>query len=113
MAQAARAAFHSSIIVALPPPSLPVLNCPFLIFSASSIPEIVTTVLSNRLNPSIGRIHVPVPAEKEIHRLARFVDGAVHPLSVSPYNRSGPSSTIRRRAERKRHQRFSNSGRKR
>ena len=41
-AQAASAALHSSVIVALRP-SLPVLNCPFLIFSASSIPEIVTT----------------------------------------------------------------------
>src|SRR5450755_529265 len=56
MGQAASAAFHSSVIVALHPPSLPVLNCPFLIFSASSIPEIVTTALSNRLNPSICRI---------------------------------------------------------
>src|SRR6202140_720470 len=55
-AQAASAAFHSSVIVALPPPSLPVFNCPFLIFSASSIPEIVTTAWSNRFNPSIGRI---------------------------------------------------------
>jgi putative transposase len=52
-AQAASAALHSSVIVALRP-SLPVLNCPFLIFSASSIPEIVTTALSNRLNPSIA-----------------------------------------------------------
>src|SRR6202162_4326121 len=55
-AQAASAAFHSCVIVAWHRPSLPVLNCPFLIFSASSIPEIVTTALSNRLNPSIGRI---------------------------------------------------------
>ncbi len=54
--QDASAEFHSSVIVASHPPSLPVLNCPFLIFSASSIPEIVTTALSNRLNPSIGRI---------------------------------------------------------
>src|SRR5215472_12710773 len=43
-------------MVASAPPSLPVLNCPFLIFSANSIPLIVTTALSNRLNPSIGRI---------------------------------------------------------
>src|ERR1700737_851947 len=55
-AQATSAAFHSSVIVALYPPSLPVLNCPFLIFSASSIPEIVITALSNRLKPSMGRI---------------------------------------------------------
>jgi hypothetical protein len=32
-----------------------------------------------------GGVHVPVPAEKEIDCLARFVDGAVqvHPLSVN------------------------------
>src|SRR5215831_11100332 len=54
--QAASAAFHCSDMAALAPPSLPVLNCPFLIFSANSIPPIVTTALSNRLNPSIGRI---------------------------------------------------------
>ena len=53
-AKAASVAFHSSFIVALRPPSLPVLNCRFLIFSASSIPEIVTTALSNRLNPASG-----------------------------------------------------------
>jgi len=138
----------------LHPPSLPVFNCPFLIFSVNSIPEIVTTALPNRLNPSIGRIrcctlrwscstrlfkyrldrtwtrprkfaiffhlphrtmrssigvqrdlrghpsvlhraaqkrfggvYVPVPAEKEIHRLACFVDGPiqVHPVSVNLY----------------------------
>src|SRR5260370_36689783 len=55
-AQAASAAFHNSDIVAFRPPSLPVLYCPFLIFSANSIPEIVTAALSNRLNPSMGRI---------------------------------------------------------
>ncbi len=38
------------------PPSLPVLNCPLLIFSANSIPEIVITALSKRFKPSIGRI---------------------------------------------------------
>src|SRR5205085_2478791 len=37
-------------------PNLPVLNWPFLIFSANSIPLIVIAALSNRLNPSIGRI---------------------------------------------------------
>ncbi len=55
-ASAASAAFHSSVIVALHPPSLPALNCLFLSFSASSIPEIVTAALSNRLKPSMGRI---------------------------------------------------------
>jgi hypothetical protein len=55
-AHAASAACHSSDIVALRPPNLPVLNCPFLIFSASSIPLIVIAAWSNRLNPSIGRI---------------------------------------------------------
>src|SRR5215813_3574479 len=54
--QAASAAFHSSDMAAVAPPSLSVLNCPFLIFSANSIPLIVTTALSNRLKPSIGRI---------------------------------------------------------
>ena len=55
-AQAASAAFHNSDMVAFRPPNLPVLNCPFLIFSANSIPEIVTVARSNRLNPSMGRI---------------------------------------------------------
>ena len=32
------------------------LNCCFLIFSANSMPRIVTAAVSNRLNPSIGRI---------------------------------------------------------
>ena len=54
--QAASAAFHNSDIVAFRPPSLPVLYCPFLIFSANSIPEIVTAAFSNRLNPSMGRV---------------------------------------------------------
>src|SRR5271166_4573258 len=31
------------------------LNCCFLIFSANSMPRIVTAAVSNRLNPSIGR----------------------------------------------------------
>ena len=30
------------------------LNCCFLIFSANSMPRIVTAAVSNRLNPSIG-----------------------------------------------------------
>jgi hypothetical protein len=33
------------------------LNCCFLIFSVNSMPRIVTAAVSNRLNPSIGRIH--------------------------------------------------------
>ena len=35
----------------------------------------------------LGGVYVPVPAEKEIHRLAGFVDGAVqvHPLAVDLY----------------------------
>ena len=54
--QAASAAFHSSERVAIRIPSLPVLNWRFLIFSANSIPLMVIAALSNRLNPSIGRI---------------------------------------------------------
>src|SRR6266852_8283652 len=56
MGQAASAALHSSDMLGLHLPSLPVLNWPFLIFSANSIPLMVTTAFSNRLNPSIGRI---------------------------------------------------------
>jgi len=36
--------------------SLPILNWPFLIFSANSIPLMVAAAWSNRLNPGIGRI---------------------------------------------------------
>src|SRR5712692_2113567 len=45
------------------------------------------SVLHGGAQKRFGGVHVPVPAEKEIHRLARFVDGAVqvHPLSVNPY----------------------------
>ena len=53
--QAASATLHSSDMVAFRFLSLPVLNWPFLIFSANSIPLRVTDALSNRLNPSIGR----------------------------------------------------------
>ena len=53
---AASAALHSSDMVALQPPSLPVLNWPFLIFPANSMPLMVAAAFSNRLNPSIGRI---------------------------------------------------------
>ena len=49
---------------------LPVLNCPFLIFSASSIPQIVTTALSNRLNPSTGFCHLGQPTDRLITRTA-------------------------------------------
>jgi len=41
--------------VAPAPPSLPNLNCPFLIFSASSIPLITMVADSKLLSPSIGR----------------------------------------------------------
>jgi hypothetical protein len=73
LAQATSAAFHSSVIVAKHPPSLPVLNCPFLIFSASSIPEILHCAAQKRF----GGVHIPIPAEKEIDCVARFVDSAV------------------------------------
>src|SRR5215471_3977271 len=55
--QAASGAFHSSDMVASAPPRLPVLNCPFLIFSANSIPLIVTTPWSNSFEPE----HRPDP----------------------------------------------------
>ena len=45
MNYAASAARQISGIVALLPPSLPILNCPFLIFSVNSIPLIVTNAL--------------------------------------------------------------------
>src|SRR6266849_5851877 len=47
------------------------------------------SVLHRATEQRFGGVHVPVPAEKEIHRLARFVDGAVqvHPLSVNLYIR--------------------------
>src|SRR5215471_7363645 len=54
--QAASAAFHNSDRGDIRIPSLPVLNWRFLIFSANSIPLMVIAALSNRLNPSIGRI---------------------------------------------------------
>ena len=41
--------------VARRPPSLPILNCPFLIFSASSIPLITMSAVSKLLSPNIGR----------------------------------------------------------
>ena len=52
---AANAARQISGIVAPGPPSLPNLNCPFLIFSASSIPLITMVADSELLSPSIGR----------------------------------------------------------
>src|SRR6266481_5552359 len=75
-AQAASAEFHSSVIVALHPPSLPVLNCPFLIFSASSIPEIVTAALSNRLNPQHrpdSLLHSPMVL---LHQIVQVLAGS-------------------------------------
>ena len=49
--QAASAALHSSDMVALRPRSLPVLNWRFLIFSANSMPIMVTAAFSNRSKP--------------------------------------------------------------
>jgi hypothetical protein len=45
------------------------------------------SVLHRAAQKRFGGVHVPVPAEKEIDPLARFVDGAVqvHPLSVNLY----------------------------
>ena len=52
--QAARTAVQiPGAVVACPVSGLR-LNCCFLIFSASSMPRIVTAAVSNRLNPSIG-----------------------------------------------------------
>jgi len=48
-----RSTVRSSSYLLHPPP---VLNRPSLIFPASSIPEIVTTELSNRLNPNISPV---------------------------------------------------------
>jgi hypothetical protein len=50
---ASTAAQVSGAVVAFPVSGLR-LNCCFLIFSASSMPRIVTAAVSNRLNPSIG-----------------------------------------------------------
>ena len=58
-AQAASAAFHNSDIVAFRPPSLPVFYCPFLIFSANSIPEIVTAALS--IVRTVASLHHRLP----------------------------------------------------
>jgi hypothetical protein len=52
MGQAASAALHISDMLGLQLPDLPVLNWPFLNFSANSIPLMVTAALSNRLNPA-------------------------------------------------------------
>ena len=43
--QPVRAGLQSSDMVPLPRPNSPVLNCPFLIFSANSIPLIVIAAL--------------------------------------------------------------------
>ena len=53
--QADNAARQISGSVARHPPSLPILNCPFLIFSASSIPLITMSAVSKLLSPNIGR----------------------------------------------------------
>ena len=51
--QAKTAAHISGAVIAFPVSGLR-LNCCFLIFSANSMPRIVTAAVSNRLNPSIG-----------------------------------------------------------
>src|SRR5215469_15215646 len=45
------------------------------------------SVLHRAAQKRFGGVHVSVPTEKEIHRLARFVDGAVqvHPFSADLY----------------------------
>ena len=53
--QAAKTAAQISGAVVAFPVSRLRLNCCFLIFSANSMPGIVTAAVSNRLNPSIGR----------------------------------------------------------
>ena len=53
--QAARTAAHNSRAVAAFPVRGLRLNCCFLIFSANSMPRIVTVAVSKRFNPSIGR----------------------------------------------------------
>ncbi len=50
-----QAACQISGILTLSPPSLPVLNRPFLIFSASSIPLITTAAFRKLFRPGIGR----------------------------------------------------------
>jgi hypothetical protein len=52
---AARTATQMSGAATGLPGKVPILNCCFRIFSASSIPLIVIVAVSNRLNPSIGR----------------------------------------------------------
>ena len=52
---AASAACQIAGIVAVRPPSFPILYCPFLIFSASSIPLITTAAVRKLFSPSIGR----------------------------------------------------------
>ena len=52
---AASAACQIAAIVAVRPPSLPNLYCPFLIFSISSIPLITTAAVRKFFSPSMGR----------------------------------------------------------
>ena len=52
---AARAACQISGILAVRPPSLPILNCPFLIFSANSMPPIATAAVRKLFKPSIAQ----------------------------------------------------------
>ena len=52
---AAKAARQISGILAVDPPRLPILNWPFLIFSANSTPTITTAAVAKRFILSIGR----------------------------------------------------------
>ena len=98
--QAASAAFHSSDIVDIRIPSLPVLNWRFGTFSANSIPLMVIAALSNRLNPSIGRIRcftrAVIPFDQVVQVLARLDP---HCLGEFPYCLHLPHCAMRRRIE--------------
>src|SRR5215469_13374584 len=50
---AAKAARQISGMVAVVPPNLPILNCPFLIFSTNSTPPITTAAVRKLFRPSI------------------------------------------------------------
>jgi hypothetical protein len=53
---AAKAACQISGMLAIIPPSLPIWNCPFLIFSANSIPLITTAAVWEFFRPTITRM---------------------------------------------------------